>query len=40
MQKSNLYVIFFTAIVTIVFGGLLALAAVGFGPLQKKKQGA
>jgi len=38
VQKSNLYVIFFTAIVTIVFGGLLALAAVGFGPLQKKNR--
>lgn len=36
MNRSNTYVLVFTAIITIAFGGLLALAAVGLGPLQKK----
>lgn len=36
MQQSNTYIIVFSAITTIVIGGLLALAAGLLGPTQKK----
>lgn len=35
MQQSNSYIIIFSAILTVVLGGLLALAAVGLGPIQQ-----
>ncbi len=38
MQQSNLYIIVFSAILTIVLGGLLAFAAVGLKPEQKKQE--
>ncbi len=36
MRQSNVYVIIFSAILTIVLGGLLAATSVGLGPIQKK----
>ena len=36
MRQSNLYVILFSAILTIVLGGLLAGVSQGLGPIQKK----
>lgn len=36
MQQSNIYVIGFTAALTIVVGGLLSLASQGLAPAQKK----
>ncbi len=36
MQQSNAYIIFFTAALTIVVGGLLSLASQGLAPAQKK----
>ncbi len=36
MQQSNTYIIIFTAIMTIVVGGLLSLASQGLAPAQKK----
>lgn len=36
MRQSNLYVILFSAILTIVLGGLLAATSVGLGPIQAK----
>ena len=38
MQQSNAYVIIFSAILTVVLGGLLAFAAVGLKPAQKKQE--
>lgn len=38
MQQSNFYVIGFSAALTVVLGGLLALAAVGLKPEQKKQE--
>ena len=35
MQQSNSYVIIFSIVLTVVLGGLLALAAVGLGPIQQ-----
>lgn len=35
MRQSNSYIIIFSAILTVVLGGLLALAAVGLGPIQQ-----
>lgn len=35
MQQSNSYIIIFSVILTVVLGGLLALAAVGLGPIQQ-----
>ncbi len=37
MQQSNTYVIVFSAILTIVLGGLLSLTSVGLKPLQDKQ---
>lgn len=36
MRQSNIYVIIFSAILTVVLGGLLAATSVGLGPIQKK----
>ncbi len=36
MRQSNTYIIVFSAILTVILGGLLSLAAVGLGPTQKK----
>lgn len=36
MQRSNLYIIAFSAIMTIVLGGLLSITAVGLKPMQQK----
>jgi Na+-transporting NADH:ubiquinone oxidoreductase subunit C len=36
VRRSNLYVILFSAILTIVLGGLLAVTSVGLGPIQQK----
>ena len=36
VQQSNAYIIIFTAIMTVVVGGLLSLASQGLGPAQKK----
>jgi len=36
VQQSNTYIIIFTAIMTIVVGGLLSLASQGLAPAQKK----
>lgn len=36
MQQSNLYVIVFSAVLTIILGGLLALANQGLKPMQQK----
>ena len=36
MQQSNTYIIVFTAIMTVVVGGLLSLASQGLAPAQKK----
>jgi len=36
VRQSNLYVILFSAILTIVLGGLLAATSVGLGPIQAK----
>ena len=38
MQQSNLYIIVFSAVLTVVLGGLLAFAAVGLKPEQKKQE--
>ncbi|QNL22379.1 NADH:ubiquinone reductase (Na(+)-transporting) subunit C [Hyphobacterium sp. CCMP332] len=38
MQQSNIYIIVFSAVLTVVLGGLLALAAVGLKPEQKKQE--
>ncbi len=38
MQQSNLYIVIFSTILTIVLGGLLALAAVALRPEQKKQE--
>lgn len=35
MRQSNSYIIIFSVILTVVLGGLLALAAVGLGPIQQ-----
>lgn len=35
MQQSNSYIIIFSVILTVVLGGLLALAAAGLGPIQQ-----
>lgn len=35
MRQSNSYIIIFSAVLTVILGGLLALAAVGLGPIQK-----
>jgi len=35
VQQSNSYIIIFSVILTVVLGGLLALAAVGLGPIQQ-----
>jgi len=35
VQKSNLYIIIFSASLTIILGGLLSLTAVGLKPIQK-----
>ena len=37
MRQSNSYILIFSAILTVVLGGLLALAAVGLGPIQKEQ---
>lgn len=37
MRQSNLYIILFSAGLTVVIGGLLALAAVALGPLQREQ---
>lgn len=37
MRQSNAYILFFSAILTIVCGGLLSLAAVGLKPAQTKQ---
>ncbi len=37
MQQSNTYVIVFSAILTIILGGLLSLTSVGLKPLQDKQ---
>jgi len=36
VRQSNAYIIFFTAVMTIVVGGVLALASQGLAPAQKK----
>ncbi len=36
MQQSNTYIIVFTAIMTVIVGGLLSLASQGLAPAQKK----
>lgn len=36
MRQSNGYIIFFTAIMTVIVGGLLSLASQGLAPAQKK----
>jgi len=36
VRQSNLYVILFSALLTIVLGGLLAATSVGLGPIQAK----
>lgn len=36
MQQSNLYIIIFTAIMTIIVGGSLSLASIVLGPAQKR----
>ncbi len=36
MQQSNTYIIVFSAILTIVLGGLLSLANQGLKPMQQK----
>ena len=36
MQQSNTYVIVFSAVLTIVLGGLLSLANQGLKPMQQK----
>lgn len=35
MQQSNSYIIIFSVVLTVVLGGLLALAAAGLGPIQQ-----
>ena len=37
MRQSNSYILIFSAVLTVVLGGLLALAAVGLGPIQKEQ---
>lgn len=37
MRQSNVYVIVFAAILTVVLGALLSMASVGLGPLQKEQ---
>lgn len=37
MRQSNTYILTFSAILTVILGGLLALAAVGLGPIQKEQ---
>lgn len=37
MRQSNSYILIFSAILTVVLGGLLALAAVGLGPIQAEQ---
>lgn len=37
MRQSNTYILMFSAILTVVLGGLLALAAVGLGPIQAEQ---
>lgn len=37
MRQSNSYILIFSAILTVVLGGLLALAAVGLGPKQAEQ---
>ncbi len=37
MRQSNLYVILFAIVLTVVFGGALSLASVGLKPLQDKQ---
>ena len=37
MQQSNIYVIVFSAILTIILGGLLAFSAIGLKPLQDEQ---
>ncbi len=38
MQQSNLYIIIFSTVLTVVLGGLLALAAVSLRPEQQKQE--
>lgn len=35
MRQSNTYIIIFSAVLTIILGGLLSLASVGLGPIQQ-----
>lgn len=37
MRQSNSYIIIFSAVLTIILGGLLSLASVGLGPLQREQ---
>lgn len=37
MRQSNTYIIVFSAVLTIILGGLLSLASVGLGPEQKEQ---
>lgn len=37
MRQSNSYIIIFSVILTVLLGGLLAIAAVGLGPIQKEQ---
>ncbi len=38
MRQSNIYIIIFSAVLTVVLGGLLAFASVGLKPEQKKQE--
>jgi Na+-transporting NADH:ubiquinone oxidoreductase subunit C len=37
VRQSNTYIIIFSAILTVVLGGLLSIASVGLGPLQREQ---
>lgn len=37
MRQSNIYIIVFSIVTTVVLGGLLSVASVGLGPLQKEQ---